>query len=195
MRSPVRCPAHRRQNLGNSSFPVASFPPSSPLWRLPLCSLSRSTTKLSDFPSACNAQPCPRKRFANRPYNCLQRTMGISGSRVWIFHTMLRVLRLRRVHLPCHFASQAMLLPLSGQGRHTEKRISELNTWPALPPVRERSADVVPQSHLRRKRVDGYSFFVPETSSLSQNRFIPATLTSGNVPRFIKIWFIRRICG
>jgi len=94
-----------------------------------------STTKSSDFPSACMSA-VPSVRFSDRP-----RTPQRSGNR-WDLpvlasgvSTHAQGLRLRRVRLGLAIlGSDDVAFPKTGQGRHAEGVISEFNGWPACTP-------------------------------------------------------------
>ena len=61
-----------------------------------------------------------------------------------------QVLRLRRVHERlADDDARGVAFPLSGQGRHTEVMISELNGWPAKPSRRTLRPDTLPRPALR----------------------------------------------
>ncbi|TWT84036.1 hypothetical protein CA13_55110 [Planctomycetes bacterium CA13] len=85
-----------------------------------------------------------------------------------LISTHAQVDRLRRVQVVLAF-------PMSGQGRHTKARISELNSWPSFPPIRTLGTTFFTGLALSPEvEVDGYSFFVREVCSLSKTGFISA---------------------
>ena len=112
-----------------------------------------SNMKSSDFPSAF-ISALPSERFAERP-----RTP--SGSRGAEGISRFSRFGFPRMHRFVDSAVSATILPtsdrgdvafpLSGQGRHTEVMISELSSWPTLPPARTLRTTLLPSSHLRRR--------------------------------------------
>ena len=114
---------------------VPPYPPGSRL--AALFSTFTGTMPMSDFPAAC-ASGVRSRTFPDRPEG--RRPSGATGISRFSCMKHPRVRRVSDSAAP-DVASRAcgsarVPLPLSGRGRHAEVVISELHTWPALPPVK-----------------------------------------------------------
>ena len=89
--------------------------------------------------------------------------------------THAQVLRLRRVRrCLAHCGSDDVAFPLSGQDRHTEVMISELNSWPAFPFARTLKTDRSPVPPSAEGRSGWLNLLRKILSFSIPNRFIPA---------------------
>ncbi len=149
LHSPALCPVQAQVEPVSSS--VTSFPPSAPLSVFRLCSPT-SLILLSHLTSHMRTwQACPLS--GSLPVQAV--ALGADGIPRFSRFGFPRMHRFIDSAVPTAILLNSdrcdIAFPWSGQGRRTKVMISELNSWPTLPPARTLSTTSLPSSHLRRR--------------------------------------------